>query len=154
MVTPWMLARLGLMPSRWREAHMLDRLSAEAAALRDRGHDVEAGMVDKLSAVLADEADARERAGHRAELLSYWDANHDGKWDRDERVAYGKELVRVRELADEHGAERRWYGSADYHVFGPLRLTELVEGNPDHSVLVCFDGKSGWVSLRDLIGEN
>ena len=102
VVTPWMLARLGLMPSRWREAHMLERLGKEAAALRERGHVVEAGMVEKLSAVLADEADARERAAHRAELLSHWDANQDGKWDREERVAYAEELVHVREQADHH----------------------------------------------------
>ena len=79
--TPWLLARLGLMPSRWREAHLLDQLRKEAARLRQAGHSEQAKRVSRLGSDLEAEANARERAAHEASLLTHWDANQNGIWE-------------------------------------------------------------------------
>ena len=125
LLTPWLLARLGLMPSRWREAHLLARLDAEAQRLRALGEDDAAARVEALEHALEEEADAREAAAHAAALLTHWDANGNGVWDDDERAAYDEALAEVRALASTRGHERRWFLSWNHQVFGPTRLTEV-----------------------------
>jgi len=71
LLTPWILARLGLMPSRWREAHLLDQLRKASEHLREQGLHEQAARIDALGRELEDEADARDRAAHDAALLTH-----------------------------------------------------------------------------------
>ena len=81
MLTPWLLVKLGLMPSRWREAHVLSQLQQESKRLRDQGFVDAAADIDALRHSIEDEADRREVAEREASLLTHWDANQNGVWD-------------------------------------------------------------------------
>lgn len=151
LLTPWLLARLGLMPSRWREAHLLARLDNEAQRLRALGQDDAAERVEALEHELEEEADAREAAAHAAALLTHWDANGNGTWDPDEQAGYDEAADRLRGLARERAHQRRWFLSWNHQVFGPTRLTDVAGVQDSVSLLVCFDGHSGWVSLTDVL---
>lgn len=153
LLTPWLLARLGLMPSRWREAHLLARLDSEAQRLRALGQDAAADEVEALEHELEEEADAREAAAHAAALLTHWDANGNGAWDPDEQAGYEQAVSRLRGLARERSHQRRWFLSWNHQVFGPTRLTDVSGVQDSVALLVCFDGHSGWVSLADVLTD-
>ncbi len=156
--TPWILARLGLMPSRWREAHLLDQLGKQRMSLERAGRSEAARQIAELEQQIAAEADAREAVAGNARLLTHWDANQNGEWDPEEITAYREEVVKVRGLADKFGAHKRWYIEEEGAIFGALRLTELrsdpdlSEHLADSDLLLCYDGKSGWVALPDVLG--
>ena len=146
--TPWLLARMGLMPSRWREAHLLTQLQAEHDRLAAAGEQQAAQAVADLQHTLEEEAAVRERAALDQRLLRLWDQNSNGTWDPEERAAYAGAVAA---LHRHDPALRRWYLSLEGHVFGPLRLSDLdTEALLEAGALVCFDGRSGWVALRDL----
>ena len=151
-LTPWLLARLGLMPSRWREAHILTQLGTQSARLRQAGHAAEADRIDELHQAIKDEADQREAALHDAELLTHWDANDNGVWDDEERAAYQVAVDELREVAVRASAQKRWFLKSDRCVVGPIRLISLAE-RPTVPLLICYDGKSGWVDLDDLLDD-
>jgi hypothetical protein len=153
LFTPWILARLGLMPSRWREAHLLHALHGEIERLHAEGHDEEAEAIEELLHDLEEEADAREDAAREAALLTFWDANQNGIWDADERVAYEAEAAQLRAVAfGKKAANKRWFLQLDGQVFGPYRLSDVVgDDPPPPNLLACLDGKSGWVALEDLL---
>lgn len=151
--TPWILARLGLMPSRWREAHLMDQLLRQQQRLRQAGYD---NLADKLARVrerLEAEADERQSIGNTARVLTHWDANQNGRWDPDEKREYTAELDRTRALANRHRARKRWFLEHAGEVFGPIRLTE-IQGEPgSDDLLVCYEDKTGWVALPDVFGR-
>lgn len=147
LFTPVILRRLGLLPSRWREAHLLHALQREALRLRATGRDDAALRVEALRDELALEADAREATRREANVLTHWDANGDGVIDAQEGQAYADELERVRVLADQRAHRRAWYLFSEGEVFGPVRLSELGPAGPE---LVCYDGRTGWVALAHL----
>lgn len=149
LVTPWLLARLGLMPSRWREAHVLDRLRKERERL-GAGHAGAAALLE-LERTIEAEADARTDAAAAAALLTHWDANGNGRWDHDERSAYEAELERLRVVARSQGAASRWFLQGEEQVFGPVPLTRLLGVELQLELLACYDGKSGWVELAPLL---
>lgn len=153
LFTPWILARMGLMPSRWREAHMLHELHKQAEKLRAAGHIQAAEQIEALEHDLEEEADARDRAAHAAALLTHWDANKNGTWDPDERAAYN---LAVEDTARVHGhlaSRKQWFLSCEDRVFGPVRLAEVASARGDSLLLVCFDGRSPWVCLDDLLDQ-
>jgi len=149
-VTPWLLVRLGLMPSRWRESHVLDGMRKEASRLRASGHHIEAQRIETLQHDLEMEADARERAAHDAALLTHWDSNQNGIWDDDEVAAYQATHAELCTLRASSAMQRRWFLSHGLQVFGPVRLGDLQASDVDIPLLVCFDGRTGWVCLDDL----
>jgi len=151
LFTPWLLARLGLMPSRWREAHLLDQLKQASDRMREAGHIQAAAAIADLQHQLEDEAEERDRAEQRATLLTHWDANNNGIWDDEEVRAYQHAVALMHRHRARSAARRAWYLSMDGHVFGPLRLSQLPEGAANHGLLVCYDGQSGWVSLDALL---
>lgn len=159
MFTPWILNRLGLMPSRWKEAHLLDQLHRQSALLSAAGYDSAADALDRLHDQVERDAERRHSVGQGARLLTHWDDNENGQWDPEERVAYCDELERVRSLAERFAARKQWYVEEEGEVFGALRLSELIADTElsDHmdneALLVCFDGKSGWVALPHLLGR-
>ena len=152
ILTPWLLKQLGLLPSRWREAHALNQLEAEHEHLLGLGRADSAervhGLIDKLEA----EIDAREAAEASGALLTHWDANNNGIWDGDEREAYDQAVLDLRVMMSSRHSAKRWFLQLNAHVFGPVRLSELGELEPEGPLLVCFDGKSGWIAYRDLMG--
>lgn len=159
LFTPWILCRLGLMPSRWREAHLIDNLKKERERLTRAGRHEEAAAVEELRARLEAEADAREHAAANAALLTHWDANQNGHWDPEEKQEYLQELDRMRGLAKRFAHRKQWFLEDEGEIFGALRLSELLEDEDccdhlhDDGLLVCFDGKTGWVALPDLLGR-
>jgi len=147
LLTPLLLRRLGLLPSRWRESHILSELQKEAAALHEQGRHHAAESVEALRHELEVEADAREAAEAEAQVLTHWDWDGNGVLDAAERAGYEAECHRVRGLVELHAHRRRWYLTTQGGVVGPVRLTELGELGP---VMVCFDGSTGWVALTDV----
>lgn len=159
LFTPWILTRLGLMPSRWREAHMLEQLREQRDRLRAHGCVRQADALEQLRTRIEHESDARHHVGHDAGLLTHWDANRNGAWDPEECHAYRRELDRMRELANRFAPRKQWFLEHEGEIFGALRLTELLEDPEcrehleDDCMVVCFDGKTGWVALPDLLGR-
>lgn len=159
MFTPWILARLDLMPSRWREAHLLEQLRQQQQRLRAEGFVHEAEQLAAIERDVEAAAVRREAVAAGAGPLTHWDANHNGVWDPEERQAYLEELTRLRALVPKHRTRKRWFLEDRGEIFGALRLSELLEDDDvrehleDDDLLVCFDGKSGWVALPDLLGR-
>jgi hypothetical protein len=151
VVTPWILVKLGLMPSRWREAHLLEGLKHEAARLRVQHHVAEADELDALRVTITRECEERERMAHEAALLGWWDADGDGEWDPPERVAYDAAVETLRVAAAEGGHSRRWFLCDRKHVFGPLRLAELRGVEIEGHLMVRLEGVRGWVCLGDVL---
>ena len=150
--TPWLLVKLGLMPSRWREAHLLDQLRNQQQRLQRTGHPQEAARIGEILAQLEHDVEQREAIRRESRLLTHWDENANGVWDAPEIAAYEREVDKVRGLAKAHATRKRWFFEHEGEVFGALRLTEvgtLDETNKD--LLVCFDGKTGWVALEHVL---
>lgn len=150
LVTPWMLQRLGLLPSRWREAAVRDRLRTRSTSLRGRG---EHGVADQLDEVLAEleiRHLRRRDVAARSALLTHWDFNDDGEIDAEEQALYDAELGRLARLVPEVAAGRRWYLQLHGDVFGPVRWGETGEADSEMPVFVCLDGESAWVGLAAL----
>ena len=141
VVTPFLLIKLGLLPSRWRETYVLSRLRAEADRLRAEGNTSEAAEVDTLRATVTLEVEARELLGK--ELRPHWDADRDG-WDEEDVVAYDEALDRCR---GRDPRSRRWYVAYHGETVGPVQLAELPD---DLDALVCFE-RSGWVKRSHLL---
>lgn len=150
ILTPWLLLRLGLLPSRWREAHVVHALRKEAAALRASRLSDEADAVERL----VDEVEAgckqREIAAHEASLLTQWDFDGNGRWDPDERAAYEAALDELVVVARDRSVERIWVLRHGSYVFGPFRLTELTDLDTDVEMLVCTGTDAPWVDFRHL----
>lgn len=152
-LTPMILARLGLLPTRWREAHILSTLRKEADRLRAAGHLDLANELEELEHAVEEEADQRALATHDANLLTHWDANLDGLWQEEERAAYQTEVHRLAGIAAKVGTRRRWFLQAEGRIFGPVPLPALNDLETELQLLVCYDGKSGWVDLNDLLTD-
>lgn len=153
LLTPLMLNKLDLLPSRWREAHVLGELQRQAGQLRAAGRVDAARVVEALQRQLEDEADARARAAKEVWLLAHWDADDSGSLDEDELAAYAAAVERLRDLAVRKGAAKRWFVSFEGQVLGPVRLADLAGIPERQQLLLCFDGKSGWVSLTEVLGD-
>lgn len=150
LASPWVLQRLGLMPSRWREANALQRLRRQRARLAELGRD-EAQAIGNLIDAIEDQADRRDAAARADVLLAHWDADGDGEWDDAERDAYEAERDRLAEAAVAEPEKKRWFLQSDGHVVGPLRWTEVPRAGLDPRTLVCQDATSGWIALHDLL---
>lgn len=151
--TPWILTKMNLMPSRWREAHLLDRLRAQQEKLRKAGHAKEADKLGRMVARIEHDAEEREKIASEARVLTHWDKNKNGKWDPDERVAYESEVEKLKRDLDATQARKAWYVEHEGEVFGAVRLSELDPDVHGAASLVCYDGKSGWVRFADLLDD-
>ena len=150
LLTPWMLRRLGLLPSRWREEAIVERLRAEGARLRERGAIEGAVRLEKVAEDVEHDLQLREAVAKRCTLRTHWDLDGDGRICDDERAAYDAEVERLSALIVEVAAARRWYLQIEEHVIGPARWGEVRMADADVPLLVCLDGESGWVRLDDL----
>lgn len=154
VLTPWLLVKLGLMPSRWRESHLLDQLRRQRELLANTGHAAQAERIDEILQHLETEAEQREMIRREAVLLTHWDSNRNGVWDEDELDAYTREVTKVRSLLVTHAARKRWFFELDGEVYGAARLSDLDDLKAAaKSLLICFDGKTGWVALEHVLGD-
>ena len=87
--TPVVLKKLGLLPSRWREAHVLETLKEQSARLQELGEAEHAEKIQHLAAEVKAQADAREVTGSTAKLLSYWNTNSQGPNDSNSLESIG-----------------------------------------------------------------
>lgn len=156
LFTPWILLRLGLMPSHWREAHVIDQLRKKQEQAQSQGLFEQAERLGAVADRIEHDAEVREKVSHDAELLTAWDENRNDQWDPEEIEAYLAELERVKELAEKFANRKQWYFCEKGEVFGAGRLSELEwqKREDDQAwLLVCFAGKTGWVSLAHVFGE-
>lgn len=153
LLTPWLLRRLGLLPSRWREAHVLAELEKQHQKLEREGRYQEAARLREIEQDLEEEAQRREQIAKETQLLTHWDQNENGVWDDDERENYEREVERLKHQLQRTAPQKRWFFSYEGEVFGPMRLSEVGKRRHRHgdALLCCFDGKSGWVALSDLL---
>jgi hypothetical protein len=149
--TPWLLVKLGLMPSRWREAHLLEQLRRHQQVLHRTGYVEQAERIGEILEQLARDADRRAAISQESRLLTHWDENKNGVWDEHEIAAYEREVAKVRALAQSHAASKRWFFEHEGEVFGATRLTEVDDPEAAKTLLVCFDGKTGWVALDRVL---
>ncbi len=150
LLTPWMLRRLDLLPSRWREEALLDRLQREAHRLRESGEEAGAMHLAAVAEDLEDRSERREELARAAALRTHWDLDGDGRISDGERTAYDAEVARLVAVAASGGARRRWFLMLGGDVFGPLRWVETAAPDASLRLLVCLDGESGWVRLADV----
>ena len=148
--TPWVLLKTGLLPSRWREEHLLRGLRAEAQLLRDGLHEAEAVTVERVAEALEEGCRQRERTAHDAALLTHWDLDGNGRWDPEERIAYAEAVGKLARQSRKDGPKRQWFLQSHGHVFGPFPLTELLSLDTDVDLLVCHEAQTAWVDLNDL----
>ena len=155
LFTPWILLRLGLMPSHWREAHVVEQLRKKQRAAQAAGRHEAARRFGAVAERIEQEAEQRDKVGHDADLLTAWDRNKNNRWDPSEIQAYRAELAKVKDLAQKFAARREWYFCENGEVFGAERLSELGDIDADGRsarLLVCYSGKTGWVSLAHVLG--
>ena len=150
LLTPWMLRRLGLLPSSWRARALLERVQAEARELRGRGEAEGAEQLEDLAAEIADRRELRQELQRRAALRTYWELDGDGIISPHERAAYDAEVERLVAATADVRPQRRWFLMLDGDVIGPVRWGETLDADPEIPLLVCLDGASGWVRLADV----
>ena len=154
LATPWLLTRLGLMPSRWRESYILDRLQREHDRLLAMGLVTQAGRLSAVSEELRDELTSRDICERDVNLLRFWDANGNHVWDAEERAAYDAATQTVAKAVRTSAHRKQWFCLQGAQVVGPFVLAEgkgiqcLSELPSDG--LICYRGTSGWVCVHDL----
>jgi hypothetical protein len=142
------------MPSRWREAHILDELETEITRLRAEGLDEEANALDEIFHDIEDEADAREQVAKEAAVLTYWDENKNGIWDAEERAAYRAAVSNIAARVRDSSHKKNWFLLHEESVIGPVRLNSFEHDEVGTELLVCWQGKSGWVILQDVLDSH
>ena len=143
--TPLILQKSGLMPSRWKEAHILHLLQQEEINLRKQGLSELAIEMEDIRHKIELEADQRN---DNMSLLLHWDSNNNGQWDESEQKAYLNEVQKVTTLAKRYAHKLRWYVLEQGLVFGPTTFSRLPVD--DSTMLIRFDSKCKWVALSDL----
>ena len=151
LATPWLLHRLGIMPSHWREAHLLDSLQTEVNRLRSEGCEEQAAALEEIREGIEHDAEERDRVEREARLLTHWDTNRNGVWDDEERAAYGAAVEVLSRRVEREQGRRVWYLLHEGGVFGPVRLSNFLQEERAPDLLVCWEGQSGWVALNDVV---
>jgi hypothetical protein len=131
---------------------VLGELKKQYEKLERAGKHQAAAQLRAIEHELEEQAGERERIARDAQLLTHWDENQNGVWDADERAKYDAEVARLRGQLELIAPKKRWFFSYEGEVFGPLRLAEIQKrGEPGASLLCCYDGKSGWLAIGDLL---
>ena len=150
LLTPALLSRLNLLPSRWREARLQRRLQLEVERVRAAG---QGGLAERLTAVQAElerEAEARDQIARDAALLRAWGPEGDPDWTDEERRVYLREVAQLAAHAREGADERGWFVLTEARVFGPTRLGPLLKLAEPGELLLRRGATGGWVALADL----
>jgi len=151
LLTPWLLKKMGLMPTQWREAHALHQLQEQEEHLRSIGDVDHADKVQAVIERLSREAAARQEVEQKCALLTVWDENQNGEWDPEEIGRYRDAVLEMRSTMEYSSQKKLWFLMLHSHVFGPVRLEEADDWTPDEKLLICFNADSGWVTYQDLV---
>ena len=143
LITPILLKKLNLLPSRWREAHMLKTLQQTHQKLKKQGKTKELALLSQIESELEDQAKQRQEC----DLLIVWDANQNGVWDEEEKQAYQEELKKTHAMYQEAKDERSWFILQDGLIFGPTALSTVSD---KLDVLIRFQDKTQWVRYQDM----
>lgn len=151
VVTPFVLRRLNLLPSAWRESNAVYRLEQTAGALHAKGETEEAEKVEAMIAQLRDhhldrEDRIRTLRQHPSIRLMY-DFNMDGVIDDEEWAVIKGDRDQLRALVE---ADVDWYFTVSGEVEGPLSVASLRELPLPEQALVCADGLERWVPVEML----
>ena len=144
LITPILLKKLNLLPSRWREAHMLKTLQEAHQKLKEQGKTKELALLSQIESELEEQAQQRQEC----DLLIVWDANKNGIWDEEEKQTYQEELKKTRTIYQEAKDERSWFVLQEGLIFGPTAL-RAVSGTLD--ALIRFQDKTQWVRYQDML---
>jgi len=155
VVTPFLLKKLNLLPSAWREAGVISRLDETARKLEAGGETEEAARVRETIASLRHRsADREERVRllrQNPDIRVLYDFNMDGEIDDAEWATIKADRAALQAAARDDPAARRWYFSATGRAEGPVTLGELRDlPLPEHAV-VTTAGLDRWVPLELLL---
>lgn len=152
-LTPWLLMKMGLFPSRWQELHILHRLEKQIAHLESRHKHTAAksfhGIIREIDAL----HDRQSNVSSTCALLTHWDLNCNGKLDEDEIILYNEAVEKIAAIYTKSGHRKSWYILYNQHIFGPVFLHELHSRQPNLELLVAFKDKTPWVRLDDLMAS-
>ncbi len=151
LLTPWLLRRLGLLPSRWREDALLAVLRRQEERLRAKN---EVHAAERMAAVAARVEERRrtcDAADRRSADLTAWDVDGDGTFSAQERAAYDAAVARAADAARRDPTRRAWYARFENDVAGPFAWQDVAGGDADVDVLVCLDGECGWLRRADVL---
>ena len=162
IVTPFVLKKLDLLPSAWREAHVIHKLETTASRLRGKGEIEEADRLARMARELeAQSRDREDRARTLRELPGVrlmYDFDMDGTIDDREWEAIKADRAALRRLAAGEGplegetADDAWYFTTEGEVEGPVTLETLrALPLPEHA-LVHAPGIDHWIPY-DLFCE-
>jgi hypothetical protein len=149
--TPKILKKLGLLPSRWREAHLLTHLQKEVNHLRSEGLDDEADKIAEICVQIEEDSRCRLQIEMDTRLLSHWDEDDDGEWDPEEREVYNAALEHVVQKIGKQGDSRCWYLLEEGEVIGPIRESSLPSPEEAGEVFICDSEERLWVSLSQVL---
>lgn len=149
--TPLLLAKAGLLPSRWREARILHQLQMEERRLREMGQDALANQLHEITEQVEHNADLR---AHQAnDILHHWDANGNGQWDEEEIADYNQvcQITKERLVSEAHCAN--WFIQQNDLIFGPTEAKNL-SACADHAWIRHYPSEeeaTKWVRLSDVL---
>jgi len=153
VLTPAILKKLGLLPSRWREAHLLAHLQKETDRLRSEGLDEEADEIAEICLQIEEDGRNRLQVEMDTRLLAHWDQDGDGIWDPEEREAYDAALEHIVQKIGQQEDSRCWYLLEEEEVIGPIRESALPPAEACQKVLICDSEKKLWVSLLQVFAK-
>ena len=153
LLTPMILKKLNLLPSRWVEHSILENLKAQKDHLKNINQLEAAETVSELIEELNLKANLSERISDKCKLLSYWDEDNDNEWSEEELLKYNAELKRIKEIASTEAKTRTWYCQIHENLFGPCSIDLFFEDGAEIplDMLVSYKGETGWISMLDLV---
>jgi hypothetical protein len=156
LLSPFVLQKLNLLPSAWREAHVIDRLERTIEQLEEQGETEEA---ERLRATVAqleerhrDRADRMRTLREHPLLREIYDFDKDGTIDDEEWASIKEDRDTIRRAVVEGEKASRWFVSTGGEVEGPVDLVTLLEAPLPEHALVRIVELPRWVPLDLLLG--
>jgi len=161
LLSPFVLKKLNLLPSAWREAHVIDRLERTIAQLEEQGETEEA---ERLRATVAqleernrDRSDRMRTLRQHPLLREIYDVDQSGSIDDEEWASIKQDRDAMRKAVAEGEKAQLWFVSTGGDVEGPVDLTTLLNAPlPDHT-LVRIVELPRWVPINlllDIVDES
>jgi hypothetical protein len=151
VITPFVLRRLNLLPSAWREAGLIARLQQSAERLGREGHTSVSARLLKVIASLEErqrhQSDRVRTLREHPEIRELYDLNADGILDDQEWALFEADQKRLAALIASDTGEAVWFVTTDGHVGEPLHLKDILSlPLPEHA-LVRPSGLERWLPL-------
>jgi len=154
VITPFVLKKLNLLPSAWREANLLHRLQETAAQLEEKGEVQEAQRLREVAAQVraknADRSDRLRTLRQHPSIRLLYDFNMDGEIDDDEWALLKTDRQHIRACAGDDSQAPRWYFTTDGETRGPVALAELRAMPLPDQTLITVEGLARWIPFELL----